>query len=350
MTLFPIVSIEETQDVSNPQQIAGLPSSLSTWPFRPLSPITGPTPWTKVPRNSPAPLTFAVVGDATGLGRPGVFAQALQQVSWLKPDFIISVGDMIEGYTDDRLELGRMWDGLQNAARATACPFFVVPGNHDMGNAVMLEVWRERFGLDHYAFTYKGALFVVLNTEDPPLAAPPEILPVSRYLTAEMARDPEGTERRMAALFEGRKDDPELAPLANVIDTMDANRSNVSESQFDFLSEVLARHRDVAWTFVFFHKPLWQARTPDWLRIEKLLAGRTHTAFCGHTHYYAHAKHSRGDYFNMSMTGAMVHTRGPGSMDHTLLVNCRDGDPTFVNIRLDGLLDQEGRHGQTLLR
>jgi hypothetical protein len=322
----------------------------ATWSFRPDSPLSGPTPWTEAPRDDASPLTFAVVGDATGLGRPGVFAQALRQVSWLKPDFIISVGDMIEGYTDDRDQLAQMWDGIQNAARATACPFFVVPGNHDMGNAVMLQVWRERFGPDHYAFTYKNALFIILNTEDPPIDAPAEILPVAQYLAAEMARDPERTERRMADLFDGRKDDPELAPLANVIDVMDVNRDNISERQFDFLAQVLARRKDVAWTFVFFHKPLWQRRSPSWLRIEELLADRPHTAFCGHTHYYAHAAHQRGDYFNMSMTGAMVHTRGPGCMDHTMLVSCRDGDPSFVNIRLDGLLDHTGRHGQTLLR
>jgi 3',5'-cyclic AMP phosphodiesterase CpdA len=322
----------------------------SAWSFEPERPISGPTPWTKVPRDDLAPLTFAVVGDATGLGRPGVFAQALRQVSWLKPDFIISVGDMIEGYTDDRCELGRMWDGVENAARASACPFFVVPGNHDMGNAIMLDVWHERFGPDHYAFTYKSALFIVLNTEDPPLEAPAEILPVAKYLTAEMARDPEGTERRMAALFDGRKDDPELAPLANTIDTMDVNRENISERQFDFLAAVLARRKDIAWTFVFFHKPLWQRRTANWLRIEAMLADRPHTAFCGHTHYFAHAAHGRGDYFNMAMTGAMVHTRGVGCMDHTLLVSCRDGDPSFVNIRLDGLLDKNGQHGQLLLR
>jgi hypothetical protein len=335
-------------DTSTPTgQTITLPA---TWAFHPLPSVDGPLPWTAEPRADTAPLSFAVVGDAAGLGRPGVFARAVQQVGWLKPDFIISVGDMIEGYTRDRADLDRQWDGLQGAIRAAGCPFLVTPGNHDMGNEVMVDVWRERFGLDHYAFTYKGALFVVLNTEDPPIFAPEEIVAVNRYLVEEMARDTEGTEERLAAMFEGRSEDPMLAPLAHAVESMDAHRENMGEHQFIFLEQVLAAHTDVSWTFVFFHKPLWQTRTENWLRIEALLADRPHTAFCGHTHYYAHATHSRGDYFNMAMTGGVVHQKGPGSMDHTLLVNCRDGEPSYVNIRLTGLLDREGEHGQALLR
>jgi 3',5'-cyclic AMP phosphodiesterase CpdA len=321
-----------------------------TWAFRPEHQGQGPFPWTDAPRAGLSPLTFAVVGDAAGLGRPGVFGQALRQVSWLKPDFIISVGDMIEGYTDDRAELHRQWGGLETAARAIDCPFLVVPGNHDMGNAVMLDVWRERFGLDHYAFTYKNALFIVLNTEDPPILAPESILAINRYLTAQMQRDVEGTEQRLAAMFGGGSNDPLLAPLASAIKSFDVNRENMGEQQFVFLEQVLARHADASWTFVFFHKPLWQTRSPNWLRIEAMLADRPHTAFCGHTHYYAHKTHDRGAYFNMAMTGGVVHKKGPGSMDHTLLVSCRDGQPAYANIHLTGLLDQTGNHGQVLLR
>ena len=46
-------------------------------------------------------------------------------------------------------------------------PFFYVPGNHDISNEVMADVWQERFGRAHYSFLYRGVLFVCLNTEFP---------------------------------------------------------------------------------------------------------------------------------------------------------------------------------------
>ena len=53
-------------------------------------------------------------------------------------------------------------------------PFFYVAGNHDMSNAVMAEEWKERFGPSYYHFRYRDVLFLVLNTEEPPVPKDPE--------------------------------------------------------------------------------------------------------------------------------------------------------------------------------
>ena len=45
-------------------------------------------------------------------------------------------------------------------------PFFYVPGNHDIGNAMMEREWKKRFGAAYYHFVYKNALFITINTED----------------------------------------------------------------------------------------------------------------------------------------------------------------------------------------
>ena len=206
------------------------------------------------------------------------------------------------------------------------------------------------FGALHYAFTYKNALFVILNTEDPPLEAPEDILNINSYLVAEMVRDTVGTEERLAEMFDGRSNDPILKPLSDVIDSVNVNNESMTGEQLTFLSDVLSRYADVEWTFVFFHKPMWQTRSVNWLHIEAMLKHRPHTAFCGHTHYYAHKTEGLGAYFNMAMTGGVVHKRGAGSMDHSLLVNCRGGAPSYINIHLKGLLDVDGEHGQQLLR
>lgn len=42
--------------------------------------------------------TFAIVSDRTGWHRPGVFESAMARLNWLSPDFVMSVGDLIEGY------------------------------------------------------------------------------------------------------------------------------------------------------------------------------------------------------------------------------------------------------------
>ena len=39
-----------------------------------------------------------------------VFDQAMTQVSWLRPDFALSVGDVIEGYSDDRALIEKQWN------------------------------------------------------------------------------------------------------------------------------------------------------------------------------------------------------------------------------------------------
>src|SRR5215831_10708800 len=66
--------------------------------------FTNAVPWSEMPRDDHGPLRFAVIGDRTGVARPGVFAQAMKQIGWLEPDFIIAIGDLIEGYTDDPVE------------------------------------------------------------------------------------------------------------------------------------------------------------------------------------------------------------------------------------------------------
>ena len=114
--------------------------------FKADLPRAGVKPWTTPPVLGSSPLRFAVIGDHTGLARPGVFEQGLRQVSWLQPDFILSVGDLIEGYTDDRVEIARQWAAVDKAIAATGLPFIHTPGNHDIDNAATLDAWRERRG------------------------------------------------------------------------------------------------------------------------------------------------------------------------------------------------------------
>lgn len=124
--------------------------------------------WTKAPQDDAGVIRFAVIGDRTGLARPGVFEQAVKQADMLRPEFLINVGDLVEGYTADSAEVAREWGHIEQAVNAMRTPFFYVVGNHDMGNQQMLDYWRGKRGNPWYAFEWKGALFLVLDTEDPP--------------------------------------------------------------------------------------------------------------------------------------------------------------------------------------
>jgi hypothetical protein len=260
-------------------------------------------PWTGLePLEEPDDFRFAVVTDRTGGHREGVFEGAMPKVNLLQPAFVMSVGDLIEGYTEDTAELGREWDEFQSFVARLQMPFFYVPGNHDMSNRAMAEAWRARFGPTFYHFRYKGVLFVALNSELFGMVhAPTEPLP-----------GPETQAEQMA-----------------------------------WLERVLAGNRDARWTLVFVHQPLWDRKQPsaDWQRVERLLADRPYTVFSGHNHQYASQVRQRADYITLATTGGGSAMRGLmfGEFDHVALVTMKRNGPVLANLLLDGIQDKDVR-------
>ena len=73
----------------------------------------GPTPWTERGfKNDPNNFQFAVISDNTGGMRPGIIEAAVEKLNLLQPEFVMSVGDLIEGYTEDLNRLVYEWDHL----------------------------------------------------------------------------------------------------------------------------------------------------------------------------------------------------------------------------------------------
>ena len=55
-------------------------------------------PWTSLDlRNDPEEFQFAIVSDRTGGHRARVFSRAVARLNLLQPEFVVSVGDLIEG-------------------------------------------------------------------------------------------------------------------------------------------------------------------------------------------------------------------------------------------------------------
>src|ERR1043165_780036 len=122
-------------------------------------------PWTNLNfNNDPKEFHFAIVGDRTGLHRPGVFEKGIRKLNLLTPEFVMNVGDLIEGYTKDEAEIDQQWDEIESNTAKLEAPFFYVPGNHDLSNPVQAKKWRERFGPSYYHFVYRDVLFLCINT------------------------------------------------------------------------------------------------------------------------------------------------------------------------------------------
>jgi predicted phosphodiesterase len=108
---------------------------------------------------------FAIIGDRTGGHVAGVYGDVVAEINRLGPDVVVSVGDQIEGYSEDVPTLEAQWDEYWGIADGLAAPFYVCPGNHDIDNDTMLGVWKERTGREPcYSFNYEGVHFVVLDT------------------------------------------------------------------------------------------------------------------------------------------------------------------------------------------
>ncbi|MCA0209883.1 MAG: metallophosphoesterase [Proteobacteria bacterium] len=285
---------------------------------------------------------FVVIGDRTGKHRPGVFEDAMDKVEALHPDFVINIGDLIEGNSEDRAQLGNEWDEVNAAINRLSVPFFYVPGNHDLTNEVQRSEWRKRLGADYYSFTYKGALFLVLNTEDPPQPRIARMALFQQYGGEAMKTVFEalqGEPAKAEALFAG---DPKLAELAGKI----RGSENVafSADQVKMVREALAKNPKARWTFVLMHRPAWKVDSPAFREIETMLKGRPYTVLAGHYHKYAYEERGGQDYVQLGTTGGMPGgaTDDPAVVDHVMWVSVADGAPRVSNLKLDGFFGKQG--------
>jgi hypothetical protein len=247
------------------------------------------------PANEPRDFRFAIVSDRTGGHRGRVFESAIDKANLMRPEFVMSVGDLIEGYTNDPAVISAQWLEFRNIATEFEMPFYFVPGNHDISNPVMAAAWKEQFGRSYYHFVYGDVLFLCLNTED---GAP----------------------------------------------------SHISEEQIEYAQRALSENRNVRWTLLFMHKPLWNANEEPagragFERIEALLADRPYTVFAGHYHAYNKSVRNDRRYVVLATTGGVSQLRGPmlGEFDELAWVTMTNSGPRLANVLLDGILDEDVR-------
>ena len=262
-----------------------------------LPPAEGPTPWSDKPvLNDPDRFQIAIMSDRTGGHRPGIWMDAVRKLNMLRPEFVMSVGDLIEGYTDDRQQAEKEWREFLGFIDKLDMKFFFVAGNHDVSNPMLHKLWRERFGREWYSFDYRGVHFLCLCSEDP-------------------------------------------------------DAQHIGEEQLNFIRADLDQHANARHTLVFLHKPLWTYAERDlaadgvdrtnWKKVECLLADRPHTVFAGHVHHYvAYDRNGGRKYYSLATTGGGSRLRGEnyGEFDHVVWLTMEHSGPQVVNLRLDGIM------------
>ncbi|MGI9642066.1 MAG: metallophosphoesterase family protein, partial [Acidimicrobiia bacterium] len=291
-------------------------------------------------KNDPDEFQFAVLADNAGGARPGVVSAGLEKLNLLHPEFVVNLGDLIEGYIDPKDQTPATvdtyrawweeWDGYLTALEA---PFFYVPGNHDLNNPPSVEVWKERFGgtRQYSHFRYKDTLFLIVSTEDPP-----------KDTDALLETDPEYAAEIDQAYNAAKKAAHEGAPLDHIIELLTpveefAGKINISGEQVDYFRTVLADNQDVRWTFVLMHSPAWWTQTGyeidpgNFTLIEKELSDRDYTVFAAHTHLYRHHQRHGRDYITAAMTGALQVPQ-LGAIDHVIWITMTKTGPKIANL------------------
>ncbi len=255
-----------------------------------LSKIAG---WQGASPKSAEAFSFMVVSDRTGEHVDGEWAAAVKQVNLLQPDFVICVGDLIEGYTEDEATLLRQWEEFEAMTNEFDAPFFYCPGNHDVSNEVMWKLYGRQYGMNgksYYSFDYRECHFVVLDSNT-------------------------------------------------------AMRSeSFAQEQFTWLAEDLKIAKNAKHVFVFYHHPRWSGAHVTnsdgkdnnlWRQFRELLPIEKTTTFNGHYHSLSFELADGISEYVLSATGARVDE---GGFRMFAQVTVDRGKPTVALIPLHEIL------------
>ena len=199
---------------------------------------------------------FVVLGDRTGDAQPGVFEEALREAAASHPDFVVTVGDAIEGGVD--AHTSDEWNSVLKTVEQNAphLQFFFTPGNHDVWSDASAQAFEHYTKhLLHYSFDYGQAHFTVLDN---------------------------------------------------------SRTDQFSPEELSYLEDDLSKHSGQPLKFVISHRPSWilQALVGDRKSVYQQLAEKYHVQYfiSGHIHQMLYFRVKQSDYLCMPSAGG--HLRG----------------------------------------
>jgi len=253
---------------------------------------------------------FVVYGDRTGGPNAGIniLKDAVRDTNLLEPDFVMTVGDLIQGYDQSGPWMRQMTE-FKEVMNELLCPWFPVAGNHDI-------YWRGpgrpegehdanyemHFGPLWYAFEHKNCMFIVLYTDE----GNPE--------TGEKTfRNPKAQE--------------------------------MSEEQLAWLSQMLERSAGAEHVFLFLHHPRWTGGNygSSWDRVHEMLveAGNVSGVFAGHIHRMRYDPRDGIEYITLATVGGHQNKVVPeaGWLHHYNIVTVRPGQIAHAAYPVGAVMD-----------
>jgi 3',5'-cyclic AMP phosphodiesterase CpdA len=208
------------------------------------------------PGNPSNDFRFSILGDRTGDAEPQVYEAVWRDIALLHPDFVINVGDTIQGGNDATAEAE--WRALRPIWDRYKLPQFFTPGNHDIWSAISRRVYEKETGHPaFYGFNFQNAHFTVLDN---------------------------------------------------------SQTENLSDQQMDFLERDLQQNKDHDPKFVLFHKPFWlipvmfqSSQFPFHQLVKKY---GVQYVISGHGHQYVRAAQDRIVYLEAGSSGGKLKGQG----------------------------------------
>jgi len=133
---------------------------------------------------------FSIIGDRTGSAVPAVYEQVWREVDRLRPDFVLNVGDTIQGRSDATVEAE--WQALRPLFhRYRRYPLYFVAGNHDIWSPFSAKIFERETGRPpSYSFRFQNAHFTVLDNSQTADLELKQLEFLESELKANRSRDP----------------------------------------------------------------------------------------------------------------------------------------------------------------